>query len=109
MTIGDKAINYLSMAVFGGVGLGVGYVIYRRTMDRAAELGEEDTYAAAEEGDSRYEDRQSTLIDPEDAAAIMSDDDVSLWDTQGEDNWGEDYNDDDVQPPKPSPKDNDAL
>ena len=55
-----------------------------------------DELAAAEDGDAGYEDTEATLLDPEDAAAIMSDDDLSLWDTQGADSWGEDYHDDDI-------------
>lgn len=96
MTAGDKAINYLSMAVGGVVGIAVGLAIYRRTMARAAELQREEAGAAAEEGDAGYEDTDATtLLDPEDAAAIMSDDDMSLWDANGADSWGEGYEDDD--------------
>ncbi|KAL3964267.1 hypothetical protein ACCO45_001271 [Purpureocillium lilacinum] len=101
MTAGDKAINYLSMIIGGIIGILVGLAIYRRTMARAAELqreegGAADELAAAEDGDAGYEDTEATLLDPEDAAAIMSDDDLSLWDTQGADSWGEDYHDDDI-------------
>ncbi|PNY28821.1 Golgi apparatus membrane protein tvp38, partial [Tolypocladium capitatum] len=95
MTAGDKFINYLSMAVGGIFGMAVGLAIYRRTMARAAELQREGG-GAAEEGDAGYEDADATtLMDPEDAAAIMSDDDVSLWDAHGADSWGEGYEDDD--------------
>jgi hypothetical protein len=95
MTAGDKAVNYIGMAVGGAVGLAVGLAIYRRTMARAAELAREEgqDIGAAEQGDGGYDDTDATLLDPEDAAAIMSDDDVSLWETQGND-WGS-YNDDD--------------
>lgn len=81
MSAGDKAINYVSMAIGGAVGLTVGLIIYRRTMARAAELARNDARgAAAEEGDAGYEDvESSSLIDPEDAAVLMSDDDISLW------------------------------
>ncbi|KAH6998385.1 hypothetical protein BKA56DRAFT_664973 [Ilyonectria sp. MPI-CAGE-AT-0026] len=81
MSAGDKAINYISMAIGGAVGLTVGLIIYRRTMARAAELARNDARgAAAEEGDAGYEDvESSSLIDPEDAAVLMSDDDISLW------------------------------
>lgn len=89
MTLGDKAINYLSMFIGGSVGVGVGLIIYRRTMARAAELARED--AAGEEGDAGYEDTEGTLMDPDDAAALMSDDDMSMWETQVDD-----YRDDDA-------------
>lgn len=95
MSAGDKAINYIGMAVGGAIGLIVGLAIYRRTMARAAELAREQDQDidSAEQGDGGYDDTDATLLDPEDAAAIMSDDDVSLWETQG--NGWDDYNDDD--------------
>ena len=80
MTVGDKVINYLSMFIGGLVGLTVGLIIYRRTMARAAELALEEDLGPAEEGEAGYEDTDSTLIDPDDAAVLMSDDDISLWD-----------------------------
>lgn|SRR4051812_20314843 len=81
MTAGDKAINYLSMLLGGLVGLTVGLIIYRRTMARAAELARDTALAEeAEEGEAGYEDGDTTLLDPEDAAVLMSDDDISLWD-----------------------------
>lgn len=79
-------VNYLSMALGGAVGIAVGWIIYRRTMARAAEIAREDQADAQEEGragsSTPYLDRDDTLIDPEDAAALMSDDDLSLWETQ---------------------------
>lgn len=97
MSAGDKAINYLGMAIGGAIGLAVGIAIYRRTMARAAELAMEDDTAidAAEHGEGGYEDTDATLLDPEDAAAAMSDDDISLWDAQGNDDW-EAYNDEET-------------
>lgn len=82
MTAGDKAINYLSMFFGGLVGVTVGLIIYRRTMARAAELALEA--AAEEEGQAGYEDADNSMMDPEDAAVLMSDDDISLWDRQEE-------------------------
>ena len=38
MSAGDKAVNYISMAMSTILGLVVGWLIYRRTMSRAAEL-----------------------------------------------------------------------
>lgn len=81
MSAGAKAVNYLSMLLGGAVGVGVGLIIYRRTMARAAELARDasDDDAAAEEGAAGYQDTDSTLMDPEDAARLMSDDDISMW------------------------------
>ncbi|TWU76859.1 Tlg2-vesicle protein [Metarhizium rileyi] len=103
MSAGDKAVNYIAMAVGGAVGLVVGLAIYRRTMARAAELasGERQEIGAAEQGHARYDDPDATLLDPEDAAAIMSDDDVSLWETQGT-AWGAYSDNDDNLGPKGS-------
>lgn len=42
MSAGDRAINYISMILFGLVGAAVGIIIYRRTMARAAELAREE-------------------------------------------------------------------
>ncbi|CAI4216557.1 unnamed protein product [Parascedosporium putredinis] len=100
MTAGTKAINYLSMFLGGSIGVTVGWLIYRRTMARAAELALE---AATEEGLASspssprvggngsglgYADyvgsdefSRATLLDPGDAAAVLADDDdISLWD-----------------------------
>ncbi|UPK90165.1 hypothetical protein LCI18_001100 [Fusarium solani-melongenae] len=98
MTAGDKAINYLSMLIGATVGLVVGLVIYRRTMARAAQLAREDgldpaALATTEEGEAGYMDSDnSPLMDPEDAAVLMSDDDISLWERDGLENG---YHDDD--------------
>ncbi len=112
MSAGDKAINYLSM-IFGGVlGFAVGLLIYRRTMARAAELatseglenGDIDGLGAVGDldGDERAaaeEDSYGMYADGErsrlmrgggpaggvdtDAAALMDDDDISLWGSDG--------------------------
>ncbi|KAG5943899.1 hypothetical protein E4U53_006991 [Claviceps sorghi] len=84
MSARDKAINFMSMALFGAIGLAVGLVIYRRTMARAADLARQEAPrggADADVGDDA--DGITTLLDPEDAAAVMSDDDVSLWEAHG--------------------------
>ncbi|OIW34861.1 hypothetical protein CONLIGDRAFT_28333 [Coniochaeta ligniaria NRRL 30616] len=91
MSAGDKAINYASMAFGGLVGTAVGLIIYRRTMARAAELEAEAALAAqGEEGvvaGEGYEDTEESLLmrsgAEADAAALMDEDDISLW---GEDN-----------------------
>jgi hypothetical protein len=85
MTAGDKAINYISILLGSAVGLIVGLIIYRRTMARAAEIArEEATTLSAEQGESMFIDADADLLDPEDAAALMSDDDMSLWETQSD-------------------------
>ncbi|KAK3337136.1 hypothetical protein B0T19DRAFT_61924 [Cercophora scortea] len=112
MSTGDRAINYLSMFVGGAVGIGVGLLIYRRTMARAAELAREEggesgdlfeTVGTGEDGagDSDYEsaeERRSSaqlmrgMIDPDAAALMNDDDDISLWETEGgayRDSWDE--------------------
>jgi hypothetical protein len=91
MTAGDKAVNYAGMLFGGIVGTAVGLIIYRRTMARAAELeaeaalaagGGEDR-AAAREGAGGYEDAEDSVLlgngGEADAAALMDEDDISLW------------------------------
>ncbi|QYS98529.1 Golgi apparatus membrane protein TVP38 [Trichoderma simmonsii] len=95
MPLRDKIVNYTGMIIGGAIGAAAGFIIYRRTMARAEELArEEATIIAAEEGIVGYEDTDDTLMDPEDAADVMGDDDVSLWDNQGDDGWGDAYDDD---------------
>ncbi|KAL7911274.1 hypothetical protein GGI35DRAFT_343149 [Trichoderma velutinum] len=95
MPLRDKIVNYTGMIIGGAIGAAAGIIIYRRTMARAEELArEEATINAAEEGIGGYEDTDDTLMDPEDAADVMGDDDVSLWDNQGDDGWGDAYDDD---------------
>jgi hypothetical protein len=101
MTAGDKAINYASMIIGGVLGIGVGLVIYRRTMARAAELAREqgeEIGAATGDGDDGGdnaglgEDEESRLmLDPDAAALVMEDDDISLWETEAgyRDSWDE--------------------
>ncbi|RFU79117.1 tlg2-vesicle [Trichoderma arundinaceum] len=96
MTLRDKILNYVSMFIGGAIGAAAGIIIYRRTMARAEELArEEATINAAEEGAVGYEDTDDALMDPEDAAHVMGDDDVSMWDTQVDDGWGDAYEDED--------------
>jgi hypothetical protein len=91
MSAGDKAINYLSMLIGGVVGLVVSVLIYNRTMARAAEIALEQ--AATGEGDGAdYADVEAGLMDPDTAAALMEDDDISLW---GGGDYDSSYTDDD--------------
>ncbi|KAL1841306.1 hypothetical protein VTJ49DRAFT_7251 [Mycothermus thermophilus] len=118
----DRFVNYASMVVFGLLGFFVGLLIYRRTMARAEELaagrgdldedGEIDP-SRLEAGDPFLDGRRGGMGDEEtvldddgdsengrmvhpddlDAAAIMDDDDISLWDTHGDgyhDSWDDD-------------------
>ncbi|PBP22683.1 TLG2-vesicle protein of 38 kDa [Diplocarpon rosae] len=79
-----KAINYASI-IFGSImGASVGWIIYQRTMSRARELEAEALESGTVEGvvvgveGRRYSDLDS--VDTSDAAALMGDDDISLWD-----------------------------
>ncbi|KAF4123552.1 putative membrane protein YdjX, TVP38/TMEM64 family, SNARE-associated domain [Geosmithia morbida] len=104
MSFGDRLINYLGMAAGGAVGVAVGWIIYKRTMTRAAELARDNLTEEGRAGGlspshtlpADYADQEEGLIDPEDAAALMSDDDISLWETPAADpvGYGDDYNED---------------
>lgn len=103
MSTGDKIINYMGMLLGALVGMGIGLFVYRRTMARAKELAREE---AAEnggvvdsEGEIDYEDLEEGILNRStsrpgeaDAAALMDDDDISLWETDGADDG---YRDDD--------------
>jgi hypothetical protein len=89
MSARDKAVNYLSMAVGGAVGVTVGYVIYRRTMARAAEIAAESLPgdvvdgSPSQPGTPDYADIEAgLLLDPDRAATLMGDDDddLAMWD-----------------------------
>lgn len=107
MSTGDKIINYMSMLVGGLLGMGIGLFVYRRTMARAEELAREEGAdggaAAALAGDADYEDAEEGLLQnhdatprgESDAAALMDDDDISLWETDGmDDGYRDDEQDD---------------
>jgi hypothetical protein len=111
----DLAINYVSMAVFGLLGFAVGLFIYRRTMARAAELAREEglegggTGEALLDGGGDGDDdleqgrvvlggdelENGRMVDPDelDAAALMDDDDISLWETEGGDGYRDSWDD----------------
>jgi len=105
MDASTKAINYASVA--GGMILGaaVGWIIYQRTMKRAKELEIEEREAlrqAAVAGRQPSADGTGFtdgIDDPTltDAAALMNDDDISLWDNDNDDAEGgyrDDFTDD---------------
>jgi hypothetical protein len=102
MTAADKAINYTSIVVGGLLGVGVGLLIYRRTMSRAAEIAAEegedigvsrvggatadpdgDEYSDDEFGDAATRRLMRASGAEADAAALMDDDDISLWEAEG--------------------------
>jgi len=98
MSAGDRAINYMSMFFGGTLGFVVGLLIYQRTMARAVELATEGAGDGANDelladdsaenddyidgDDSRPLRANGSAMDT-DAAALMDDDDISLWGTDG--------------------------
>ncbi|KAI8632045.1 hypothetical protein F5Y19DRAFT_383673 [Xylariaceae sp. FL1651] len=115
MPLGDRVVNYLSILVGSVLGIAVGLFIYRRTMRRAKELAVEEGDAAADGGNGAlladdelgYEDHeegvmglaQTRRIGESDAAALMDDDDISLWDTtEGAHDTYRDDDDTDLSP-----------
>ncbi|KAK3341539.1 hypothetical protein B0T25DRAFT_345138 [Lasiosphaeria hispida] len=117
MSGADRAINYASMFFGGLMGFTVGILIYRRTMARAAELaaaggleegeggadGNIDRRAGGDDEEDGYADAENSRLmrgntaaaaGDVDAAALMDDDDISLWETDGvdagyRDSWDE--------------------
>ncbi|KAI0851441.1 hypothetical protein F5Y00DRAFT_229728 [Daldinia vernicosa] len=99
MSAGDKAINYLSMILGSAVGITLSLFIYRRTMARARELAREEAAengvavdgALDEELDLGYgdlEEGRRQRAGEADEAALMDDDDISLWETDAVDGVG---------------------
>ena len=84
MSASTKALNYISMLLSGAVGTAVGWLIYRRTMARAAEIMLEN---AAEEGlvsPREAEARMESYADDGDPGDVLAGvDDISLWDGDG--------------------------
>lgn len=94
-----KAVNYASI-IFGSIlGAAVGWFIYSRTMARAKELEIEELEAGTGEGLIGSRDRTYTDVDGEvdlDAAVLMNDDDISLWDNDArEGGYTDEFTDDD--------------
>ncbi|TGJ80035.1 hypothetical protein E0Z10_g8727 [Xylaria hypoxylon] len=90
MPLGTRIINYVSILFGLVVGITVGWFVYQRTMRRAKELALEE--AAATDGSSvllsdefNYNDVEEGVLTrrsgENDSAALMDDDDISLWDT----------------------------
>jgi len=86
MDTSTKIINWASIIIGGILGVGVGYVIYQKTIQRAAELEAEELEAARGQGGRRYSDdtgrggEGDDVVD--DMAALMDPDDISLWDNE---------------------------
>jgi len=103
MDASTKAINWASIIIGGMLGVGIGYYIYQKTISRAKELEIEELEAQRGEipRERRYSDEGILNQDVDtDAAALMNDDDISLWDNN-EGNTGyrdefSDTSDDDV-------------
>ncbi|KAI0140953.1 hypothetical protein F4776DRAFT_661777 [Hypoxylon sp. NC0597] len=99
MSVGDKVVNYMSMLLGSVLGIALSLFIYRRTMARAKELAREEAAenGVAIDGDEElnYEDLEEGVLSgiggsgrqqrpgEADEAALMDDDDISLWDTDG--------------------------
>ncbi|KAF8866578.1 hypothetical protein BDZ45DRAFT_667834 [Acephala macrosclerotiorum] len=99
MDSGTKAVNYASI-IFGSIlGAAVGWIIYQRTMARAKELEIEELEAGTRGGLVGARERSYSDVDGEvdlDAAALMNDDDISLWDNDArEEGYRDEFTDDD--------------
>ncbi|TGO43520.1 hypothetical protein BHYA_0001g01430 [Botrytis hyacinthi] len=84
MDTSTKLINYASIVIGAGLGATVGYIIYQRTIARAKELEIEELgtangdVAAGRRVAAEYSDVNN------DDAALMNDDDISLWDNDAQ-------------------------
>lgn len=93
MDTSTKAINWASIIIGSILGITVGYIIYQRTMARAAELEIEELEAGVGvPRDRRYSD-EGTAVEDNDAAALMDDDDISLWDHNGNGEYRDEFSD----------------
>lgn len=98
MDMSTRIINYSSIIL--GVTLGgvVGFVIYRKTIKRARELEIEELEAARGELGGDVGRNYGDLSEDADVAALMSDDDISLWnqDSNGFQDESTDGSDEDI-------------
>jgi uncharacterized membrane protein YdjX (TVP38/TMEM64 family) len=98
MDASTKAINWASIIIGGILGVGVGYVIYQKTISRAKELEIEELEAGRGQvpRERRYSDEGLSGEDVDtDAAALMNDDDISLWDNdEGNAGYRDEFSDD---------------
>jgi uncharacterized membrane protein YdjX (TVP38/TMEM64 family) len=120
MPLSTRIINYLGILFGAVVGITVGWFVYQRTMRRAKELALEEATATDGNGvlltdDGDYDDLEEGILGQaqrrrsgeSDAAALMDDDDISLWDTT--DGVHEAYTDDDDTDTSPSMRDGEAT
>lgn len=70
MSARDKAVNYMSMAIGAIIGLTVGWLVYRRTMQRAKELAAEEPNEAGEQAEELL--RDAGAFDDDDSGAIWN-------------------------------------
>ncbi|KAI1281068.1 tlg2-vesicle protein of [Xylaria sp. FL0933] len=90
MPLGTRIINYLSIFFGIVIGITVGWFVYQRTMRRAKELAIEEAVATDGNGvliapdEFAYDDLEEGVFGRRsgegDSAALMDDDDISLWD-----------------------------
>lgn len=87
MTAGTRLINYISIAVGMCVGMGTGYYIYQKTMDRARQLAEEEADNTRDTTRSNGAPPKAYVDDPEAQIASTGpardgndDDDVDYFD-----------------------------
>lgn len=95
MDSSTKLINYASIIIGGGLGATVGYMIYRRTMARAKELEIEELEAANGDAAAGRRVAQEYTDANTDDAALMNEDDISLWDNEEEPTRYRDFVDED--------------
>ena len=109
MDASTKAINYISIILGGILGAAVGWIIYQKTIARARELEiaelEAGTLPGGERaviggppghGNGRSYSDVGGAADDADAAALMNDDDISLWDNDERAvEYRDDFTDDD--------------
>jgi len=104
-----KIINYVSITLGMAVGAAAGWIIYRRTMTRAAQLEreEEETLRASGlpiPGEGRPSRGYSDGPAREQDDVLMGEDDISLWENEtdapvvGEDGYRDDFTDDEGNP-----------
>ncbi|KAI0447942.1 hypothetical protein F4803DRAFT_191631 [Xylaria telfairii] len=96
MPTSTRLVNYLSILFGSVVGITVGWFVYRRTMRRAKELAREEAGATDGNGvlladELDYDDVEEGVLGQtrwsgeSDSAAIMDDDDISLWEASARD------------------------
>ncbi|KAI0486196.1 hypothetical protein F4859DRAFT_360566 [Xylaria cf. heliscus] len=98
MPAATRLVNYLSILFGSVVGITVGWFVYRRTMRRAKELALEEAASGTDANavlladELGYDDVEEGVLRPGqttrwsgegDSAALMDDDDISLWEAAG--------------------------